>query len=341
MPAPRERDFERTRRALETWLGRSHPGARVGELSGPGTTGFSSDTLLFDATWNGGGAALVARLAPTGFGVFPEYDVAQQFEIQRILGASDVPVARMRWLERDPEVLGAPFYVMDQVPGRAPSDNPPYHTGGWVTEVEPTEREAIWWNGIDVLARIHRLDWRALGLGFLPAPETHLAYWERYVAWLAGRPKPFLSRGLAWLREHQPREPEPVVLCWGDARLGNMLFERGECRAVLDWEMARLASPEVDLAWWLFLDRHHCEGFGVPRLPGFPGREETVARYEKLTGHAVRHLGYYEVLAAFRFSAIMARVAQQLTHYGLLPADATLEVDNPCVRLLAQLLDQA
>jgi aminoglycoside phosphotransferase (APT) family kinase protein len=343
MPAPRERDFERTRRELEAWLARRHPGARVGELSGPGTTGFSSDTLLFDARWPGGGASLVARLRPSGFPIFPEYDIARQFEIQRLLGASDVPVARMLWLEEDATVLGAPFYVMEQVPGRAPTDNPPYHAGGWVTEVAPAEREALWWSGLEALARIHRLDWRGLGLGFLDPCgdplDAQLAYWERYRAWAAGRPQPNLDRALAWLRANRPRERAPGVLCWGDSRIGNMLFRDGVCLAVLDWEMACIGTPELDLAWWLFMDRHHCEGIGVPRLPGFPSREETLARYEAWSGHAPRHLGWYEVLAAFRFSAIMARVAQQMAHYGLLPADASFELDNPCSRLLAQMLE--
>lgn len=350
MPAPRERDFERTRRDLETWLAARMPAARdlaVGELAGPGTTGFSSDTLLFDVGWREGGearrGAWVARLRPTGFGIFPEYDIARQFEIQRALGATDVPVARMLWLEEDAAVLGAPFYLMEQVAGRAPSDNPPYHAGGWVTEIPPSEREALWWSGLDALARIHRLDWRGLGLGFLdPGGDplaAQLAYWDRYRAFARGRPHPLLERAAAWLRAHRPPAPEPTVLCWGDARIGNMLFDGGRCRAVLDWEMACVGSPEMDLAWFLFLDRHHCEGIGVPRLPGFPSRDETVARYEKLTGHAVRHLDWYEVLAAFRFSAIMARVAQQMAHYGLLPPDAEFEVDNPCTRLLARLLE--
>jgi aminoglycoside phosphotransferase (APT) family kinase protein len=350
MPAPRERDLERTRRDLEAWIAARMPAARdvsVGELTGPGTTGFSSDTLLFDATWREGGAerrgAWVARLKPTGVGVFPEYDIARQFEIQRALGATEVPVARMLWLEQDASVLGTPFYVMEQVAGRAPSDNPPYHIAGWVTEIAPAEREALWWSGLDVLARIHRLDWRGLGLGFLDPGgdplDAQLAYWDRYRAFARGRPHPLLERATAWLRANRPPAPEPTVLCWGDARIGNMLFHDGRCLAVLDWEMACVGSPEMDLAWFLFLDRHHCQGMGVPRLPGFPSREETVARYEKRTGHAVRHLHWYEVLAAFRFSAIMARIAQQMTHYGVLPPDAELEVDNPCTRLLARLLE--
>src|SRR5207244_12421350 len=111
-----------------------------------------------------------------------------------------------------------------------------------------------------------------------------------------GRPEPVIEAGLAWLRRHRPAD-EPLGLCWGDARIGNMIFAGARCRAVLDWEMATLGNPEQDLAWWLFLDRHHSEGIGLERLAGLPRRDEQVARYEELMGPPVRHLDYYGVFA--------------------------------------------
>lgn len=358
MPGPRERDLERTREDLAAWLAARLPAARdlaVGPLEGPGTTGFSSDTLLFEARWRDGAGgerreALVARLEPRGFGIFPEYDVARQFRIQRALAEADtgVPVAPMRWLETDPRFLGVPFYVMGRVEGRIPTDNPPYHAGGWLTEVAPAEREALWWSGLEVLARIHRLDWRALGLDGLEqsgaesaaaALDAQLAYWERYVDWLGGPAVGLLRPVLERLRAEHPRPEGPPALSWGDARIGNMIFREGRCQAVLDWEMVGLAPPELDLGWWLFLDHHHSAGVGVPRLPGFPDRAATVARYEALLGRPVRDLPWYELFAALRFSAVMARVGQQLRHYGLLPADSDFETNNTCSRLLETLLE--
>jgi len=360
VPGPRERDLERTRVDLAGWLAPRLPEARelsVGPLEGPGTTGFSSDTLLFEVRWRDGSGqerreALVARLEPRGFGIFPEYDVARQFHIQRALAEAKtgVPVAPMRWLETDPRYLGVPFYVMDRVEGRIPTDNPPYHAGGWLTEVAPAERGALWWDGLEVLARIHRLDWRALGLDGLgleqagaetaaAALDAQLAYWDRYLDWLGGPAVGLLRPVLTRLRADRPRPEGPPVLSWGDARIGNMVFREGRCRAALDWEMAGLAPPELDLGWWLFLDHHHSAGVGVARLPGFPDREATVARYEALLGRPVRGLPWYELFAALRFSAVMARVGQQLRHYGLLPADSDFEIDNTCSRLLKTLLE--
>ncbi len=351
MPAPKERDLEQTRKDLERWLaGRLSEATdvRVGELSGPGTTGFSSDTILFDASWEEAGTRverpLVARIEPRGFNVFPVYDIGKQFRIQRILADTPVPSAPMYWLEHDESFLGAPFYVMGRVDGRIPTDNPPYHVGGWVTEIAPDEREALWWSGLDALIEIHRLDWRRLGLDFLDRPgatplDAHLEEYESMWAWVDGRPNPNIEAALRWLRENRPRDEEPTVVSWGDARIGNMIFDRGRCVAVLDWEMAALGSPELDLAWWLFLDRHHSEGVDAPRLPGFPSREATIERYAERTGHRPRHLDYYEVFAALRFTVIMARLARQMVYYEVLPSDSGFEVDNACSRLLARLLD--
>src|SRR5690606_32188017 len=130
------------------------------------------------------------------------------------------------------------------------------------------------------------------------------AYYRRYLAWAGGdRPQPLIERALDWLEAHRPAD-EPTVLCWGDARIGNIIFDGTRPAAVLDWEMVTLGSPEMDLAWSIFLDRHHSEGIGTARLEGFPGYDETVARYEALTGHRVRRLHYYLVLAGMRFAVI-------------------------------------
>jgi aminoglycoside phosphotransferase (APT) family kinase protein len=350
------RDLDLTRERLAAWLATKLPDAahlRLSPLASPSFTGFSNDTLLFDLTWEERGEertrGLVVRIEPSGLTVFPEYDLARQFRVMEILRRTDVPVPGTLWLEEDRGVLGAPFYVMERVEGRIPTDTPPYHIGGWMTEIEPAERAAIWWSGLEALARIHRVDWSALGLDFLTPPppgatslERQLRYYERYLEWAArGKPQPTCEPALAWLSRHRPRDPEPVALGWGDARLGNMIFHESRCIAVLDWEMATLGNPEQDLAWWLYFDRHHSEGCGAARLPGFPSREETVARYEEWTCHPVRHLDYYEIFAAFRFAVIMIRVAQQLVSRGVLLPDSDFETNNTATGLLARLLDFA
>jgi aminoglycoside phosphotransferase (APT) family kinase protein len=356
MPTMWQRDLDADRVNVTAWLRRQLPDAtelRVSDLLAPQSSGFSNDTLLFDLEYTRAGRAsrepLVVRIEPTGFQVFPEYDLTLQYRTMQRLVDSAIPVPPVRWIEtEDRGVLGGAFYVMDQVSGRVPPDNPPYHAAGWLTEATPDERAAIWWAGIETLAAIHRVDWQRLGFAELARPalgatplDWQLAYYDRYFDWAArGRPQPTITAARAWLRAHQPTD-EPVVLCWGDARIGNIIFAGTRPAAVLDWEMVTLGSPEMDLAWSIFLDRHHSEGIGVDRLAGFPGVEETVARYEALTGHRVRHLHYYQVFAGYRFAIIMCRIAQQMVTYGALDeaGGRAFELDNTVTRLLARILD--
>ena len=354
MPAPHGRDPEVTRESLVKWFAHKLVDAtdiRVSELSAPATTGFSNDTLLFDLEWTENGRprseALVARIKPTGYQVFPEYDLGLQYRVQSMLADTDVPVARMFMQEEGSDLLGAPFYLMERVEGRIPTDNPPYHVGGWITEIRPEDRATLWWSGLEVMAKIHTLDWKGLGFDFLDAPESgatpieqELAYYESYLEWARrGRPAPVCTPALEWLKDNRPRNEEPTALCWGDARIGNMIFRDFQCVAVLDWEMVTLGNPVKDLAWWVFLDHHHSAGIESPRLPGFPTRDETVARWEDRTGIRAEHLEYYETYAAFKFSVIMMRLAQQMIEYGVMAADSTFEVDNIPSRLLAKMLD--
>jgi aminoglycoside phosphotransferase (APT) family kinase protein len=235
---------------------------------------------------------------------------------------------------------------MEKIDGRIPEDNPPYHTDGWVTEIAPDDRETMWWSGIDQMARVHHVDWQALGLDFLddakrghPGIEQQLAYYGEYLGWAAeGRPQPVTEAALEWLRANRPRPDGPTGLCWGDSRIGNMIFDNNHCVAVLDWEMVTLGPWEQDLAWWLFLDRHHSEGLGVPRLAGFPSHEETVARYELLMGRSAEHLDYYEVFAGFRFAVVMIRVIAMAVAFELLPPDTDMGTNNIVTTLLGRQL---
>src|SRR5205807_2602850 len=204
------------------------PGARVTDLQTPEFSGFSSETLMVDVECDDAAEALAVRVAPLHYKVFPETRFAEEYRLMRILDSdTDIPVPPVLWYESDPGYLGAPFLVMRRIEGRVPTDMPPYHTGGWVTEISPAERAAMWWSG-------------------------------------------------------------------------------------LDWEMATFGQAEEDLAWYVYLDRHHSEGMEVPSLEAFPPQEETIARYEELLGRAMLDMGYYEVLSGFKFTVIMSRIAQAM-----------------------------
>ncbi len=347
MPVPDQRDPEITHRALTGWLEKRLPGARITHLETPQTSGFSSETLIFDVEHEGVTEALVARVAPHHYRVFPDPRFEEQYRLMSVLDRrTDIPVPPIRWYEPDSALLGAPFFVMGRIEGRVPTDMPPYHQAGWVTEIEPAERADMWWSALEVLARLHRLDVAELDLAFLDQPQwgatgidQRLGYYEHYMHWAYPGPKDTALKALAWLRANRPAEPEPPVLLWGDARIGNVIFQEGRPQAVLDFETATLGQAEEDLAWYLFLDRHHCEGIGVPRLAGFPSPEETVARYEELLERPMRDLAYYEVLSGFKFTVIMSRIGQAMIDFGWIEQDNDFPYNNNCSRLLDQILE--
>jgi aminoglycoside phosphotransferase (APT) family kinase protein len=354
MPIPQARDVDVTRKQLTAWLQRKMPHAAdvaIGEIGLPSGSGFSNETLLIDASWREGGAPasarLVGRVKPTAYAIFPEYDLHKQYRVMEILGATPVPVPRMRWYEDDASVLGQPFYVMDRVDGLIPPDHPPFTTGGWLFDATPADQGALARAALAVLADLHKLDWRKLGLEFLARPDygaspfdQQLGYATMMLRWAAaGRAMPVAEATHAWLEKHRPKHEPAASLTWGDARIGNMIFRDFRPVAVLDWEMATLGPGEVDLAWWLVLERYHTEGVGAARLPGFPSRAEVVAQWEDAVGRNAEDLFYYEVWGAFRFALVLIRIADQMTEYGVMPEGSGFERNNPATQMLARMLE--
>lgn len=349
MPAPVGRDFEKIRSQLEGWFASVLPAdaqeIRVGEVGGPGGTGFSSDTLIFDLSYRSGGApverGLVVRIKPSGFQLFPEYDLPAQYGVMKALGPTSIPVPTMLWEESSSDVIGDPFYVMEKIDGQCPGDSPPYTAEGWLKEMGAGDQSILWNGYVDILADIHALDPVELKLDFLAKPalgatplDQELAYYDNFYHWAYGEGEhPYVGPALEWLQANRPPQPSLPRLVWGDARIGNMIFQGPKCVAVIDWEMARLGDPMMDLAWGLFLGRYHTEGSGIEPLPGFLNREETVERYVARSGNSAEHLEYYEILAGMRFTVILVRLAKQMKHYEVMPQDATFEIDNPVSNL--------
>lgn len=268
------RDPAETATRLQAWLGRTfgpqaHPA--VTGLSTPASNGMSSETVLFTAAWDDGGTRteqpMVARIEPpaTDCPVFPTYDLGMQFRVMRLVGEhTSVPVPRTLWYEPDPTVLGGAFFVMDRVDGLVPPDVLPYTFGdNWVFDADPADRRRLQQSAIEAMAGIHSVTPDRFDLGFLrkvvvgPAEHTGpggtslerlVQRWKQYAAWVVqDSPSPLLTECFDWLEQHRPTEVGGDALSWGDGRIGNMMFRDFEVVAVLDWEMASVAPPEVDL----------------------------------------------------------------------------------------------
>jgi aminoglycoside phosphotransferase (APT) family kinase protein len=350
---------------LAAWLG-----TRLAEASGAAVTsvditaparagvGQSSDTWLFQARWSERGhprtADLVLRKQPGYDGIFLRPDAGREFTVIHGLASyPSVPVPRARWVERDPTVLGAPFFVMDQVPGIVPSGRPSIHVTGWLTTLTPGQRRSAWQSSIDAIAALHDVPWRrshaALTAGYpLPADEAasglafylaRMAEWYHWTA--AGRSYPVTDAALAYLREHAPGATSaPPVLLWGDARPGNIIFDPRRCvpAALIDWEVATIGPPEADIAHWLVFDDFATSAVGVERLPGYATRAEIIGRYEEASGRRLGDVGYFEIMQSFFLATTLIRQADARVQRGELPGATRMGHDNTLTQMLARRL---
>jgi aminoglycoside phosphotransferase (APT) family kinase protein len=312
--------------------------------------GLSTETFLFDLQQEGDdGPTTMMQLVfrrPPANSLYPDYDLTRQVMVMNRLRDTPIVVPTVCWLDRNDKDLGTPYYVMEQVPniGTA-SDYPSYHSQGLYFDASPDQRATMWWGCVQAIADIHALDWRSLRLDKLLMPqrgarplEQIVAYCAEMLSWASkeNRRTEFVE-AVEWLRDNI-YEPEHLVLCWGDSRLSNILYgQQFEVAAVLDWELAYIGDHEADLAWLLFLDWACSEYEGVPRLDGTPSREQTVARYEQLTGRPVRNLRYNEVLAAVEIGLPVSRLETRLRDEGLLTGD--FDLTGFCAERIRQLLD--
>lgn len=353
-------DPETYREALDRWMKARMPeaeGLRVHDVDMPRATGFSNETVFFRASWRAAGAErsqrFVARIEPPDGGLFPvqtracAVSVEVQYRIMSAVAkAQIVPMPGLVAYEGDRAVLGRPFFVMEFVDGVIPADVPRYSQAGFlVDQATPEQRGRMVREGVHVMAKLARTDWRALGLDWLdvrgagdPTLADQLALYRRYVEQeLAGRDHPVLVRSLDWLDRHAPSAPAGIS--WGDSRLGNVIWQDYRAAAVCDWEAIALCPPEADIGWWVMFDRQSFDDLGAARLPGFPTREEMVAIWEEASGRRVRDtIDYWEIFGLMRFCAIMIKLGDRMVRAGVVPAAAEMWRENGTTHSLARLL---
>jgi len=361
-PAKAVRDPESFREALDAWMRRQRPGAeglRVHDVDMPRATGFSNETVFFTASWSEAGASrserYVARIEPQAGAIFPvqtpacAVSVGLQHRIMSCVGATGAaPVPETLPYEPDPAVLGSPFFVMRFVEGVIPADVPRYSTAGFlVDEATPADRERMVYSGIDAMAAIDSLDWRAIGVEWLdvsgcgaPTFRHQLDLYRDYVvSQLAGREHPVMMRALDWLGANAPADAR-LGLSWGDARLGNMIWQDYTCAAVVDWEACAICPPDADIGWWVMFDRMSFDDMQAPRLDGFPTREQMLARWEEKMGRPVAgSIDYWEIYGTMRFCAIMIKLSDRFLAAGMQTPETSTAVDNGVTHALARQLD--
>ena len=275
--------------------------------------GQSNPTFLLETS----DSRFVMRKKPPGTLLPSAHQVEREYRIIKALAATDVPVPRVHLLCEDAGVIGTAFFVMDFVEGRVMRDP-------MMPESSPRERAACYDSMIDVLARLHKVDFRAVGLGDFGRPEAYvqrqLARWTRQYEASKIDEIPEMDRLIEWLNHHIPAADETTI-AHGDFRMENLIFHPTKPRviAVLDWELSTLGHPLSDLAW---AGRpYHCPpGLdGVLsfqqidlKLLGIPSEREFLAAYCGRVGRAsVPDLTFFVAFSFFRGAAIAQGIAMR------------------------------
>jgi len=252
----------------------------------------------------------VLRRPPLGHVLPTAHDMQREYRVLDALGATDVPVPRVHAFCDDVELIGAPFYVMENVEGVILRD------AEATAKLTSDEARACSEQLVDVLARLHSVDYDGVGLSDFGRPDGYL---ERQVRRWGEQWKRSKTRELAGiddlarrLRAALPDSGSPTIV-HGDYRLDNTMLAPGDpgtIVAVLDWEMATLGDPLADLGLFLLYwgqadERVIATGQAVASQPGFLDADEVVDRYAAATGRDVGQLDFYVALAAYKLAIIV------------------------------------
>jgi aminoglycoside phosphotransferase (APT) family kinase protein len=291
--------LERLKPALESgglWAAGPLSVSRIGD-------GHSNPTFLISA----GTREFVLRRPPLGQLAPGTHDVLREARLLRALsGQARVP--RVVLVCDKESVLGAPFYVMEFVPGEILSDRLPQ------SFASPTAPRVIAAEMVRALVELHKVDWRAAGLADWSRAGSYAerqlrrfrALWEQNQT----RPLPTVIHVAEWLDAHRPAVPRSTLV-HGDFRLGNVIFAEADqprLAAILDWEMAAVGDPLADVGYLKAMWGAPPTMFDlnpITRAPGFPAADDLVEYYEQLSGATVGDTRWYEVLALWKVAIIM------------------------------------
>lgn len=267
---------------------------------------------------------LILRRPPVGARVKSGHDMGREYRILSHLAPvypkAPQPVAYCE----DEAVLGAPFYLMQRVRGvilRATMPEP--------MRPKPALMGRIAESWVSTLAELHAVDYRAAGLGELGRPEGYVrrqveGWTERYQR-AATDDVPALDRTAAWLADHLPRQTEPALI-HNDFKYDNVVLDPSQWArilAVLDWEMATIGDPLMDLGtslgYWIDPDDPPAMlalNLNPTTLEGNPGRSEIAARYSAISGLDLDDIVFYYAFGLFKIAVIVQQIYYRY-HQGL------------------------
>ena len=270
--------------------------------------GASNPTFLLTTQRGGAPVRYVMRKKPPGTLLASAHQVEREHRIMHALGPTGFPVPRMRALCEDPAVIGTSFYVMDYLEGRIFRD-------AQLPDLAPAERAAIYDALNANLARLHAIDYRALGLEDYGRPgnyyDRQIGRWIKQYRGAETEIIPAMERLIDYLPSRIPAD-DTTTIAHGDYRPENVMFHPTEPKviAVLDWELSTIGHPLADLAFNCILYHSHSQSFGSLigvdfAASGIPSEEDYVAAYCRRTGRAgIEDWNFYLGFSLFRLASI-------------------------------------
>lgn len=307
------------------------------------TGGLSNLTFLVT---DQSGSRWVLRRPPLGKILGSAHDMGREVRVVTALSGTGVPVPPVVGYCEDPEVTGAPFYVMEFVEG--PVIRGPEQAAAFPGD---EQRHRLGEGLIETLARIHTLDVGEIGLADL---GRHDGYVQRQLKRWSGQWEKSRTRELPLVEDVHTRLVElappqsAVSLVHGDYRLDNVIYSpTGEVAAVVDWELCTIGDPLADLGLLMVYWREAGDQ-PIPLIhpatvePGFPKREELANLYAGITGRDVSGLDYYVALGFWKLAIIAEGVLARFTagQYGEDAGDV-VEQSRATIDLLVNQADQA
>jgi aminoglycoside phosphotransferase (APT) family kinase protein len=301
-------DLER----LADHLERQRPGLCRGPLRAEVIQGGRSN-LTYRLT--DGHSRWVLRRPPLGHVLATAHDMAREHRVLTALRDTAVPVPRTVLLCEDTDVIGSPFYVMEEVAGT------PYRTAAELTVLGPQRTRALALALPDTLVALHAVDPDAVGLGDFGRPqgflERQLRRWGKQLEASRSRELSGIDELHAALGRRLPGSPQPAVV-HGDFRLDNVLADDGDrITAVLDWEMSTLGDPLTDLGLLAMYSEHLDVPDGpistTAGAPGHPSPAELIERYAAGSGRDVTRIHWYTAFAWFKLAVILEGIHYRYT----------------------------
>jgi aminoglycoside phosphotransferase (APT) family kinase protein len=297
---------------LAAWMDQA--GLPAGPIEAPETLGGGTQNILL--RFRRGGAEYVLRRPPRHPRMDGSETMRREARLLAALAGTAVPHPRLIAACADEAVLGAAFYLMQPVAGfNATTGLPPPHAG------DPAIRHAMGLALVDGIATLGRVDPQAVGLagfgkldGFLDRQvgrwRKQLESYRDYPGWPGPDAIPGVEKIAAWLTTHQPRHFTPGII-HGDYHLANVLFrpDGPGLAAIVDWELATLGDPLIDLGWLLATWPDPASGrpgvAAVQPWDGFPSAEELVARYAEGSVRDLSAIEWYAVLACYKLGILL------------------------------------